>query len=366
MSLAGLRIVLVGPLPPPEGGMANQTQQLAELLGREGAQVNVVRTNAPYRPAAVRNWRGIRSLFRLVPYVVQLWRAGAHADVFHIMANSGLAWYLCAAPAILVAGARGVPSVVNYRGGDAQPFLERSSRLVLKILGCANALAVPSGFLLEVFARWGVRGDVVPNIIDLERFRPGSGAAGHPHLVVARSLEPIYDLPTALRAFALVRKDAPEAKLTVAGSGPEEPALRSLAQELGIAEAVHFCGRLDRERMSELYRSASIVVNPSRVDNMPNSVLEAMASGAPVVSTNVGGVPFILRPGITGLLVDAGDYAAMAAAVMRLLNDPAFANRLREAAMADVQQYTWPRIRQRWAGVYETARRGARVEITTA
>jgi glycosyltransferase involved in cell wall biosynthesis len=366
MSLAGLRVALVGPMPPPEGGMANLTRQLAELLEREGAVVTVVRTNTPYWPSWIAKWRFLRELFRLVPYSERLWRASGSADVFHVMANSGWAWHLCAAPAILIGRARSVPVIVNYHGGGAQTFLQGSSRVFLKTLGCASALTVPSDFLKQVFARWGVRSDVVPNVIDLERFRPGNGSGLNPHLVVSRALEPIYNIATALRAFALVRKDVLEAKLTVAGTGPDEDALRRLASELGISGAVHFCGRLDRDRMAELYRSAFVVLNPSRVDNMPISVLEAMASGVPVVSTNVGGVPFIVRDGVTALLVPAGDHAAMAAAALQLLRNPGYAAQIRDAALREVQQYAWQRVRHRWSSIYDAARAGTRVERRTA
>ena len=366
MTLAGLRVAIVGPLPPPEGGMANQTRQLAELLEREGAEVRLIRTNAPYRPSFVQHLRFIRELFRLVPYVSQLWRATADADVFHVMANSGWAWHLRAAPAVLIARARGISCVVNYRGGEAREFLERSSPAVLKIMAYASALVVPSAFLQGVFERWGVRSSVVPNIIDLERFRPDGSSKRYAHLVVARGLERIYDIPTALRAFALIRREVPEACLTVAGSGPERAALVRLSVDLAIADAVNFCGRLDRDEMAALYRSASVVLNPSRVDNMPNSVLEAMASGAPVVSTNAGGVPFILRHDVCGILVPPGDQVAMAAAALRLLRDRAYANRLSQAALQEVQQYTWPQVRQRWAAVYASARAGARIEVEAA
>jgi glycosyltransferase involved in cell wall biosynthesis len=142
--------------------------------------------------------------------------------------------------------------------------------------------------------------------------------------------------------------------------------LQRHAAALGIADAVDFCGRLDRDQMAALYRSARVVLNPSRVDNMPNSVLEAMASGVPVVSTNVGGVPFVVRDGVTGLLVEAGDHAAMAASALRLLQEPNLGPQLREAALQEVQQYTWHRIRQRWAAVYAAVRGGPRVEIRPA
>jgi glycosyltransferase involved in cell wall biosynthesis len=368
MTLDGLRIALVGPLPPPEGGMANQTRQLGELLQAEGAKVTMVRVNAAYRPRWVGRLHGIRALVRLAPYIAELWRVSRQVDVVHIMANSGWSWHLVAAPAVWIARIAGVPSIVNYRGGEAEAFLERSAGVVLTTMRRASGLAVPSGFLQQVFGRRGMHSDIVPNIIDMERFRPGNpeqrGAS--PRLVVARSLEAIYDIPTALRAFSLICKEVPAAKLTIAGAGPELKALQSLASELGISEAVEFCGRLDHARMAELYRSACVVMNPSRVDNMPNSVLEAMASGVPVVTTDAGGIPFIVRDDVTGLVVPAGDSVAMAAAVLRVLNDGQCAQRLREAALNEVQQYTWPRIRQRWAAVYASVLSGTPGEARPA
>ena len=357
MNLRGLRIGLVGPLPPPEGGMANQTLQLAELLRREGAQVTIAQVNARCPVAWVEKVRGLRAVVRLIPYASALWRMAGRVDVVHVMANSGWSWHLCAAPAIWIAKARGVACVVNYRGGEAEPFLERSASVVLKTLRKADALAVPSGFLERVFQRWGVVSRVVPNIIDLERFRPAGNRSPEaaPHLVVARSLEEIYDIPTALRAFALLRVDFPRAQLTVAGSGPLRDALVALARSLGVADAVDFCGRRDRDGMAELYRSATVVINPTRVDNMPNSVLEAMASGVPVVSTNAGGIPFIVRDGISAVLVPVGDPASMAAAVRRVLNDQPFAKGLSETALVEVQKYTWTRVKEEWSRVYAAA-----------
>ena len=109
-------IGLVGPLPPPSGGMANQTRQLARLLEESGLSVELVQVNVPYHPRWVEHLRGIRAAFRLVPYLANLWRAAGRVDLFHIMANSGWAWHLFAAPAIWIAHLRGIPAIVNYRG----------------------------------------------------------------------------------------------------------------------------------------------------------------------------------------------------------------------------------------------------------
>ena len=357
--LAGLRVVLVGPLPPPAGGMANQTRQLAELLTEAGAKVLVVQTNEPYHPAWIGRVPMIRASFRLGPYLVRLWRAAGRSGIFHVMANSGWSWHLFAAPAIWIAWARGVPVVVNYRGGEAASFLARSRAIVHWTMRRAKALAVPSQFLAEVFGRFGMASEVVPNIVDLQRFRPGQRSASGARLLVARNLEPIYDNATALRAFALLRQQRPDALLTIAGSGPQLVELQALAIQLGVHDAVTFAGRLDRDAMAIAYREADVVLNPSLVDNMPNSLLEAMASGVPVVSTDVGGVPFIAEHERTALLVPPGQPDAMASAVARVLSDATLAQTLRTAGLAEVQRYTWPEVAPQLAAVYRRARAGA-------
>ena len=360
MGWAGLRVALVGPLAPPAGGMAGQTRQMAELLGHAGAMVLMVQTNRPYRPAWVARLRGLRAAFRLLGYLGALWRAAGRAQLFHVMANSGWAWHLFAAPAIWVAHWRGVPVVVNYRGGEAGRFLAARSALVRWSMRRAAVLAVPSGFLESVFGSHGMPAVVLPNIVDVERFhaRP-SGRGACAHIVVIRNLEPIYDNASALRAFALLAPQLAQARLTIAGSGPQAGELQALARQLGVADKVRFAGRLDREQVAALLRDADVCLNPSLADNMPNSVLEAMASGVPVVSTGVGGVPFIVRHEHTALLVPAAQPGEMADALLRLLRDEALWTRLSTAGLAEVQRYAWARVAPVLRGHYTRAMAGA-------
>ena len=361
MTLGELRILLVGPLPPPAGGMANQTRQLAELLRGEGARVKVIQVNAPYRPEWIARIRGLRAFARIAPYLFHLWREAGRVDLVHVMANSGWSWHLFAAPAVWIGHLRGKPVVINYRGGEADAFLSRAAAWVRPTIQRGALLALPSGFLLEIFGRHGMPGHVIPNIIDLARFRPSAEDENSqhevrgPHIVVARNLEHIYGIDIALKAFAITLSSVPNARLSIAGSGPLESELKELADRLGISTCVTFTGRLDRDEMAALYRVSDISLNPSRVDNMPNSVLEALASEVPVVTTNVGGIPHMVEDGQTALLVPADDPLAMAEAVARLLNDANLANRLRLAGRQEVSRYSWDAVKEVLLHAYQRA-----------
>lgn len=351
-----LHIGLVGPLPPPNGGMANQTRQLAELLRQEGLAVSIVQTNADYQPRWVAQIPMVRALFRLIPYLHSLWNLAGRCDLIHVMANSGWSWHLFAAPAIWMAKLRNVPSVVNYHGGEAEAFLENSIRTVRASLRQSAALIVPSAFLEAVFSRFGLNAQIVPNTIDTERFhnlRPHRERRRQ--LLVSRNLEPIYDNETAIRAFSIVRQTYPDAQLTIAGSGPQAERLTALVQALELGDSVSFVGRLDPDEMAHAYREADISINPSRVDNMPVSILEAMASGTPVVSTAVGGVPFLVEDRKTALLVPPGSPEAMADAIKQIMEDASLADCLAANGLQEVQKYTWPKTWPLLAAVYQNA-----------
>ena len=356
----GAALTIVGPLPPPAGGMANQCEQLVRLLREDGFDVDVVRNNAPFRPAWVGKLPVLRAAFRLIPYVLSLANACRGDRVVHVFANSGWAWYLFATPAIWVAKLRGARVVVNYRGGNAARFFAGASPLALHTLKAADVVVTPSSFLQRVFAEYGMAAEVIPNIVDLTRFRsdvlrPGGDA---PHLIVTRNLEPIYDIPCAIRAFAMICACFPNARLSIAGVGPEREALARLGNQLGLSDRIRFTGRIPNEEIPALYRSADCMLNPSSVDNMPISILEALASGIPVVTTNAGGIPDMVEDGATALMVDVGDAKAMADKTISVLRDRRLAEDLRRRGLGRVSSFAWPQIRQQWLKIYHGAGAG--------
>jgi glycosyltransferase involved in cell wall biosynthesis len=345
MSLTQLTIV--GPLPPPAGGMANQTAKLAELLRGEGLQVNVIQTNPAYQPAwvgrlpvlraGVRLWQFFRTLQRELTPQVQL---------IHLMANSGWSWHLFAAPVIWVAKRKNIPVVLNYRGGYADAFFAKSWRRVEASLRHCAVILVPSTFLQQVFARYGKDSVIVQNVLDTALFVPAPNAgrdAAAPHVVVTRNLEAIYDVASCLRAFAVIQQQFPAARLSIAGTGPELAALQQLVSDLQL-QNVSFVGRLTPQQVAALYQDADLMLNGSLVDNTPNSLIEAMASGVPVVSTDSGGIPQLVTHQKDALLVKAGQPEALAGAALRVLQDEALRQGLIEAGLANAARFSWHKV----------------------
>ncbi|NOQ15579.1 MAG: glycosyltransferase [Methyloprofundus sp.] len=351
-----LHIGLVGPLPPPYGGMANQAKQLYQLLQQEAAiEVSFVQTNKPYTNQLVAKIKGARALLRLAAYVVEVFKLAGKVDVIHVLANSGWSWQLFAAPVIWVAYLRKTPVIINYRGGEASTYFQKSIKWVAPSMNKASAIVVPSGYLQHVFTEFDFATQVIPNIINLERFKNTQNitvSAKAPHLIITRNLEAIYGIETAINAVAIVQRTISGIKLSIAGSGPQKDELQSLVQDLGLQNNINFTGKLQPDEVAALYQDADIMLNPTTVDNMPNSVLEAMASGVAIVSTNVGGIPYIVEHNQTALLVDVNNAEQMAVSIVSLINDKQLYSNLINNGSVEVQQYAWSHIKMQWVNLY--------------
>jgi len=352
-----LHIGLVAPAPPPYGGMANQAQQLRRLLDQEGnLKVSFVQTNPAYTPKIIAEIKGIRALFRLVQYVTKIIRLVNQVDVIHLFANSGWSWQLFSAPVLWIAWLSRTPVIVNYRGGEAGVYFKQSIRWVAPSMNKSSAIVVPSEYLKSIFSQFNFETCIIPNIIDLQRFKQATNTGLEnkcPHLIVTRNLEAIYGLSTAIQAVAYLKRKNIAVKLSIAGSGKQETTLRQLVSDLGLSETVFFTGKLTPEQIIELYQTADIMLNPTTVDNMPNSILEAMASRVAIITTNVGGIPHIVENEKTALFVNVNDSKAMAECVIRLINDSQLYSNLTTNGYTTVKQYEWSQVKQDWLALYQ-------------
>jgi glycosyltransferase involved in cell wall biosynthesis len=177
----------------------------------------------------------------------------------------------------------------------------------------------------------------IPNGVDLVHFRPTARPVRSHEVVIGCTarLHRKNDHDSLLKAFAQIAPEWPEARLLLVGRGPEEERLRMLADRLELSARVRFAG--EQADVAPSLEEMDLYVQSSIAEGMPNSVLEAMAAGLPVVATAVGGTPEVLADGETGLLVPPGDPAAMAAALTTLLADRAKAAVFGRAGRARVE-----------------------------
>jgi glycosyltransferase involved in cell wall biosynthesis len=351
-----LRVAIVAASLRILGGQAVQAQRLLDAWRSDGAIDAWLVPIDPLPPAPfqwMRRIAGLRTLVTQVCYWPLLLRELRRADVVHVFSASYLSFVLAPLPAILVAKLLGKPVVVNYRSGEAPDHLRRS-RLARAVLRHVHVNVVPSRFLKDVFESFDIPVRVVANTIDPARFAYRERRVLQPRLLSTRNFEPMYNVACTLRAFARIQARYPQARLTLVGAGSQGVALQELASALRL-NGVTFTGAVPQSEMPHLYADADIYVQTPSIDNMPGSVIEAFASGVPVVSTNVGGVPAILTNGEHGLLVPDDDAEAVAESVCRLLDNPEEARRMAAAARATCDGYTWGAVRTGWLAAYQAA-----------
>lgn len=351
---APLRVLIVAASLDILGGQAVQAGRLLEGLAAEArVEAELLPVN-PRLPGALRQLQRVKYVRTVVTsllYLGTLLARVPRCDVVHVFSTAYASFLLAPMPAVFIARLFGKPVLLNYHSGEGEDHLRRSP-LARAVIRRADHVVVPSGYLVEVFAKFGIQAKAVSNTVDVSRYIFRVRQPLHPTLVSNRNLEPMYNVECTLRAFKLLQQQLPEARLIVAGDGSQRSRLRVLARELELKQ-VEFLGKIAPTQMPALYDRADVFINASVIDNMPLSIIEAFAAGLPVVTTDAGGIPHIVENGRNGLLARCGDEQSLARAVLRLFNEPGLAVRLATAARADCESYTWAAVRSDWLHLYQ-------------
>ncbi len=337
------------------GGQAIAAIRLLEGLSRtENIDAELLPIN-PRLPKAMR-WlqriKYIRTLVTFTYYVATLLIKLPRFDVLHVFSASNFSFLLAPAPAVLIGKLYGKRVILNYHSGEAQEHLRNWRRTTIPVLQLADRVVVPSLFLVKVFAKFGVEAGAINNTVELAKFRFHERRPLRPVILANRNFENHYNVACALRAFALLQQQIPSAQLIVAGTGSQRKRLHDLAAELKLKN-IEFVGAVTPVEMAGLYDRADIYLNSSDVDNMPLSILEAFACGLAVVTTNAGGIPYVVKDKQNGLVVECGNHEALAVGVIGLLESPEQAERLISQAHNDCQKYTWEAVGSQWVSLYE-------------
>jgi glycosyltransferase involved in cell wall biosynthesis len=353
-----IKIALVAPSMKNVGGQSIQAKRLLDAFSSDETIELIFVPNNP--DSAFQTVKFLRTIFASIKFWFSLFSKIPKTDIVHIFSSGTTSYVISTVPPLIVSKLFGKKTILHYHTGEAETHLKNWKLTAKPTMRMFDRIIVPSQFLVDVFARFDLQATAIFNFVDSEKFRFRPRNPLKPVFLSNRNFEIHYQVSDVLRAFHLIQKRFPEAKLIVAGFGSEEAKLKKLAGELNI-EHIEFPGRVEQSEMPKIYDRADVYLNSSIVDNMPLSIIEAFACGLPVVSTDAGGISYIVTDGETGLLVKTNDYKALAEQAIRLLEDKDLAEKIIRKASTESSKYTWQNIHVEWLKLYESLNRGSRL-----
>lgn len=234
-------------------------------------------------------------------------------------------------------------------GGALKNRFSRSPQATEKLLRNALYIISPSHYLKEEVEKLGyINVKYIPNPLFLQKYQFRERENFQPNLLWVRAFDEIYNPLLALKALIILQKKYPGAKLCMVGPDKDGSleSCKKFARKNDLN--VSFPGKLKKSEWANISVNYDLFINSSNIDNTPVSVIEAMALGLPVVSTNVGGLPYLIEDEVCGILVPANDAEAMAESVARIIEKPAAAKAMAECGRRKIKEFDWQLIKQEW------------------
>jgi glycosyltransferase involved in cell wall biosynthesis len=247
------------------------------------------------------------------------------------------------------------PYILTMHGGNLPSFAQRYSKRVQHLLQSANAVTTPSAYLFEKMRAYRQDLVLLPNSLELGKYPFRHRDHLEPNLVWLRAFHDIYNPSLAVKVVAALAGDLPSINLVMIGPDKRDGSFdlaRNVAAKLGVLDRITFVGSVPKTTIPDWINRGDILLNTPRIDNTPVSILEAMACGVCIVSTNVGGIPYLIADECDGLLVPDNNAMAMAAAVRRLLGEEGVAGRLSRNGRLKVEQFDWSTVLPQWEQLF--------------
>ena len=331
-----MKVLLICNYKPGVGGISGQVELLQKYLRSERHIADIFSTKA--------------SVLRRLLLAFRLRSVAKNYEVLHVHCCSG--WgFLPAVIGVTVGHRLKKRLVLTYHGGGGEMFFYRHHYLVSHYLTSTDANIVLSGFLSKVFDKHQLPYTIIPNIIELDDKQFRLRETLQPNFICTRAHEPLYNIPCILYAFQKVLTEIPEASLTLVGDGSEHSNLINLAKEMNLKN-VTFTGRVDNHEIYRQLDHADILLSSPTIDNMPVSILEAMNAGLLVISSRVGGVPYMIDDGETGLLFESDNYEELARKMLLPVENQDMAKEIINKAHMSVSGYRWENIKDKLYQAY--------------
>lgn len=331
-----MKILLICNYKPEVGGISGQVELLQKYLRSEGHAADIFSTKT--------------SLLQRLLLPLKLLRVARRYDVLHIHCCSG--WgFLPAAFGVSVGRRLKKRVVLTYHGGGGERFFDKNTCLVKHYLMRTDANIVLSGFLAKVFDKHHIPHTIIPNIIELDDKQYRLRETLKPNFICTRAHEELYNIPCILRAFQKTLTELPEATLTLVGGGSQHEALMKMVEEMRLKN-VTFTGRIDNKEIYQYLNQADVMLSAPTVDNMPVSLLEAMNAGLLVISSRVGGVPYMIDEGRTGLLFKNDNNQELAEKMLWTIENTTSTMVMTLTAHQEVKKYRWENIKEKIYAAY--------------
>lgn len=243
-----------------------------------------------------------------------------------------------------------IPYIPILRGGGYPERLQKSKKLCDYIFTNSARNISPSLYLKDQFEKCGYKTDYIPNFINIKNYKFTERTSIKPTLLWVRSFDRTYNPLMAIEIIKLLKIKYPDAKLCMVGpdkDGSMNDVLK-LTEKYGLTDSVVFTGKKSKREWAELSEQYDIFINTTDYDNHPVSVIEAMALGLPVVSTDVGGIPFLIEDERDGLLTKPGDAVKFTEKIEILIKDNALAKNISLNARKKAVEFDWERVKEKW------------------
>lgn len=247
-----------------------------------------------------------------------------------------------------------LPYICILHGGDLPNRLIKSPKKCEEMFTNAKTNVAPSTYLISAFEKQGYKKlTFIPNTIAIENYPFKHRNYTTPKLLWVRSFSELYNPLLAIKIFKQLRNKYPSAELCMVG--PEKDGSLEKCKQLSSLEnlPVTYTGRLTKEDWINLSQEYNIFINTTNFDNTPVSVMEAMALGLPVVSTNVGGLPFLIKNQYDGVLVEKENVNVFTEAIDKIIETPEFTKMITENARKKVENFDWQVVKEKWDNVLQ-------------
>lgn len=293
-------------------------------------------------------------VLRLVEMVFMLWRFRNVCTIVFIDTFSTTAFWYCYILAFMCKWLR-IPYLPVLHGGLFERRLNQTPKLCHHVFAHAAVNISPSLFLKNIFERRDFKVKYLPNFIELEKYHFLKRSYFKPTLLWVRAFHEIYNPAMAVEVVHLLKNRFPDVSLTMVGADKDGSLakVKELSGFLGIQERIKYTGYLPKEDWINLAVHSDFFLNTSTADNMPVSVIEGMALGLIVISTNVGGIPYLLDDSVDSCLVENNDAKAMAKKIEAILDNPIAGERISSSARKKIENFSWDVIRKQWLTVIQ-------------